>query len=182
MHTETVRISKRKPTKSRRNVIENLKNKIRNLVVLKNKEMKIKSLNSVLKFWQETIFIIALGILVGGITMNISISFQYKINIVFYCLFVLLLICLVGQFYWKNLALALWLAVILGLGSAYMILAALSDLVKMTKTDEGYLYTIFALFLSMGLTVIAISMPFKYFMPVNRIEMKTSMETEKQQT
>jgi len=144
--------------------------------------MKIKLLNSALKLWQETIFIIALGILVGGITMNISISFQYKINIVFYCLFVLLLICLIGQFYWKNLALALWLSVILGLGSAYMILAALSDLVKMTNTDEGYLYTIFALFLSMGLTVIAISMPFKYLMPVNKIEMKTSMETDRQQT
>jgi len=137
--------------------------------------MKIKSLKSVLKFWQEIIFIIALGILVGGITMNISISFQYKINIVFYCLFALLLICLIGQFYWKNLALALWLAVILGLGSAYMILAALSDLVKMTYTDEGYLYTIFALFLFMGLTVVAISMPFKYLRSVDSIEMKTSI-------
>ena len=134
--------------------------------------MDIKSLKSVLKFWQEIIFIIALVVLVGGITMNISVSFQHKINIVFYCFFVFLLICLIGQLHWKNVALALWLAVILGLGSAYMILAALSDLVKMTNTDEGYLYTVFALFLFMGLTVIAISMPFKYLKSAECIEIK----------
>ena len=137
--------------------------------------MKTKLLKSALYFWQEIIFVIVLGVLVVGITMNISISFQYKINIVFYSLFVLLLICLIGQFYWKNLVLSLWFAVIFGLGSAYMILAALSDLVKMANTDEGYLYTVFCLFLSMGLTVVAISMPFKYLKSVNKIEVKTSM-------
>jgi hypothetical protein len=136
--------------------------------------MKMKSLKSALKFWQEIVFIIALGILVFGITMNISKSFQNKINIVFYCVFVFLLICLIGQFYWKNVILALWLAAILGFGSAYMILAALSDLVKMTPTEEGYTYTIFALFLSIGMTIIAISMPFKYLKSVNNLEVKTS--------
>ena len=136
----------------------------------------MKSLKSALKFWQEIIFIIGLGIWVGGITMNISISFQYKINIVFYCLFVLLIGCLIGQFYWKSLALSLWLAVIMGLGSAWMVLAALSDLVKMTSADNGFRGLMFALFIFMGLTVIAISMPFKYIRSVNSIEKKTSME------
>jgi hypothetical protein len=135
----------------------------------------MKSLKSVLKFWQEIIFIIGLGMLVGSMTMNISISFQYKENIFFYCFFVSLLCCLIGQFYWKSLMLALGMAVILGLGSAYMILAALSDLVKMTKTDESYLYLVFALFVFMGLTVIAISMPFKYLKSVEKIERETSM-------
>jgi len=136
----------------------------------------MKSLKSALKFWQEIIFIIALGILVVGITMNISISFQYKINIVFYCIFVLLLICLIGQLYWKNVVLALWLAVILGLGSAYMILAALSDLAKMTKTDEGFVYTVFALLLSLGMTVTAFSMPVKYIKAINSQDVKTSVK------
>ena len=136
--------------------------------------MKSHSLKSALYFWQEIIFIIALGVLIIGITINISISFQYKMNIVFYCLFVLLLICLIGQFYWKKKVLSLWLAVILGLGSAYMILAALSDLVKMANTDEGYLYTVFCLFFSAGLTAIAILMPFKYLKSVSKIEVKTS--------
>jgi len=140
----------------------------------------MKLLKSVLKFWQEVIFIIGLGILVGGITMNISISFQYGVNIVFYCLFVLLIALLVGQFYWKNVALALWLAVILGLGSIWMVLAALSDLVKMTNADKGYLGLVFGLFLFMGLTVTAISMPFKYIRSVNILEKKTSMEELKQ--
>ena len=136
----------------------------------------MKSLKSALKFWQEVIFIIGLGIWVGGITMNISMSFQYGVNIVFYCLFVLLIVLLIGQFYWKNLALALWLAVILGLGSVWMVLAALSDLVKMTNADKGYYGLVFGLFLFMGLTVTAISMPFKYIRSVNILENKTSME------
>jgi uncharacterized membrane protein len=123
----------------------------------------MKSIKLALKFWQEIIFIVALGILVFGITTNISVNFTQVFNIVFYCIFVLLLICLIGQLYWKNLILALWLTVILGLGSAYMILAALSDLAKITTTDKDYIYTIFALLLSIGLTVTAISMPFKYF-------------------
>ena len=142
--------------------------------------MKSKFLKSVLKFWQEVIFIIGFGILVGGITMNISISFQDKINIGFYCWFVMLLISLIGQFYWKNFALSLWLAVQLGLGSAYMILAALSDLAKMTYTDEGYLYTVLVMFLFMGLTVTAISMPFKYLRSINNNEVETSIGKNKQ--
>ena len=122
----------------------------------------MKSLKLALKFWQEIVFLIVLGILVVGITMNILVAFKQVINIVFYGIFVLLLIGLIGQFYWKNSNLALCLAIIFGLGSTYMILAALSDLAKMVNTDEGNIYTVFCLFLSMGLTAIAISMPFKY--------------------
>ena len=133
----------------------------------KVKEMKIKLLNSALKFWQEIIFIIGLGILIGGLTMNIPALFQYKINIVFYSLFVLLLICLIGQLYWKNWFLALCLSVILGFSSLYMFLAALSDLVKMISINDVFLYTLFAMFLFMGLVVIAVTMPIKYLKPVN---------------
>jgi hypothetical protein len=134
----------------------------------------MKALKSTLKFWQEIVFVIALGILIFGITMNISVAFKQGVNIVFYCIFVFLLICLIGQFFWKSVTLSLWLAVILGFGSAYMILAALSDLAKMTPAEEGFTYTVFALFLSMGMTVVAISMPFKYLKTVNNLEVKTS--------
>ena len=61
-----------------------------------------------------------------------------------------------------------------------MVLAALSDLVKMTNADKGYLGLVFGLFLFMGLTVTAISMPFKYIRSVNILEKKTSMEELKQ--
>jgi len=132
--------------------------------------MKTKVLKSAIKFWQEIFFIIGLGVLVVGMTMNAAVAFKQGINIVFYCIFISFIICLLGQFYWKNFVLALWLAVMLGLGSAYMILAVLSDLVKMTPADDGYLYTVFGLFLFMGLTVVAISMPFKYLKSINKNE------------
>ena len=138
----------------------------------------MNALKSALKFWQEIIFIIGLGIWVGGMTMNISISFQYGVNIIFYCLFILLITCLIGQFSWKSLALALWLAVLLGLGSLWMVLAALSDLVKMSNTDKGFYGLVLGLFFFIGLTVTAISMPFKYIRSVNNIEKKSSMEEQ----
>lgn len=121
--------------------------------------MKIKLLKTVLKFWQEIIFIVGLGILVGGITMNINNSFQDTFNIVFYSLFVSLLICLIGQFYWKSWILALCLSTILGIGSFYMFMAVVSDLVKMTSIDYGLL---FGFFLFLGLVGTAITMPIKY--------------------
>jgi len=130
--------------------------------------MKNGLLKSVLRFWQEIIFLVAVGILVFGIAMNASVAFQQVFNIIFFCIFVLLLVCLFGQFYWKSIVLSVWLAVQLGFGSAYMILAALSDLAKMTPSENGYIYTVFALFLSMGLTVVAISMPFKYIKSYNQ--------------
>ena len=137
--------------------------------------MNLKSLKSALFFWQELIFAIMIGILVFGITMNISVSFKHVFNIIFYCIFVLLIFCLIGQFFWKNLLLSIWLAVQLGFGSAYMILAALSDLIKMTPSEAGYIKTVFALILSLCLTATAISMPFKYIKLANNTE-----ENEKQ--
>ena len=132
--------------------------------------MKIKSIKSSLKFWQEIVFIIGLGWLVSGITLNAAVAFKQGINIVFYCIFISFIICLLGQFYWKNFVLSLWLAIMFGLGSVWMILAALSDLVKMTPVDDGYIFTVFGLFLFMGLTVVAISMPFKYLKSINKNE------------
>jgi hypothetical protein len=126
---------------------------------------KIK-LKSTLKFWQEIVFIISIGILVCGITINNSASFQHIINIVFYCIFVSLLVCLVGQFYWKSLVLGILLSIVLGLGSIYMIFAVLSDLAKISNVEVGGFQTkvglIFGLFLFIGLTVTAITMPVKY--------------------
>ena len=121
-----------------------------------------QSLKSVLRFWQEIIFLVVVGYLVVGITMNSAVAFKQAINIAFYGFFVLLLICLIGQFYWKSLPLALWLAVILGFGSMWMIMAALSGLAKMNNSEAGFINTIIALLLFVGMTVVAISMPFKY--------------------
>ena len=140
------------------------------------------TLKSALKSWQEIIFIISLGILVFGITMNISVAFQQVINVVFYCIFALLLVCLIGQFFWKNLVLGIYLACLLGFGSLYMILAAVSDLAKLINAEATHIqffglftiseliYTILALCFSVVLTVAAISMPRKYLVKVPTIQ------------
>jgi CHASE2 domain-containing sensor protein len=123
-------------------------------------------LKTALKFWQEIIFIIALGILIFGITMNIRVSFQHTINIVFYSIFLFLFICLIGQFYWKSFALSILLAVVLGLGSGYMTLAVLLDYRETYRIVENNIHAtitiIFEFFLFLGLTATAISMLIKY--------------------
>jgi len=124
--------------------------------------MKMKSLQSALKFWQEIFFIIGLGFLVFGMTMNAAVAFKQGINIVFYCIFILLIMCLIGQFFWKNFVLALWLAVIFGLSSLYMIFGWFVELVKMTDT-----WGVVSLFFFIGLTVAAITMPVKYIKFLN---------------
>jgi len=123
----------------------------------------MKKLKSLLKFWQEIVFIVVLGRSVLLITIDISEAFQHFFNIVFFCIFILMLICILGQFFWKNPTLALWLALLLGAGSIWMTIASLSNLLRMSTEDDNYLYTIFASFLFMGLIAVAISMPFKYF-------------------
>lgn len=115
-------------------------------------------LKPVLLFWQEVFFLIVLGVLVIGMTLNISTSFQHAINIVFYCLFFLLLSGLVGQLFWRNRDLAIALSVVLGVGSGYMVLAILSDLIGGSVNVQ----TLLGLFLYFGLIVAAITMPFKY--------------------
>ena len=133
----------------------------KNIKRLMNINMKL--LKSALKFWQEIIFIIELGLLVFGMTMNANWVFKHVFSIVSYCIFVSLLICLVGQFFWKKLILAFLLAILLGLGSMYMTFTWLIYFCKMTTADDGYLFAIFLLVLYIGLTITAFSMPFKYF-------------------
>ena len=117
----------------------------------------------ILPFWQEIIFIFMLGSMLSGIITNASEMFQYTFNIVIVCIFLPVFICLIGQFFWKNLVLGMQLSIPLALGSMYMILAALSDLNKVpegnTRATVGLL---FAVILFVGLTITAISMPFKY--------------------
>ena len=129
--------------------------------------MKLGHLKTALKFWQEIVFIIAIGIIVFGMTINRKVSFQHEGNIIFYCIFVLLLACLVGQFFWKSFALSLWLAVILGLGSMYMIIAIWYDYTEMANKNGDYHDAIFGLtfglFLAVGLTITAVLMPVKYY-------------------
>jgi hypothetical protein len=89
--------------------------------------MKMKSLKSVVKFWQEVVFIIpivfgltalAKEVLLGGYTMDGA-------DIFLVCCFLPLLICLIGQFFWKSEGLAICLSVLLGTSAFVVILMAL---------------------------------------------------------
>ena len=139
----------------------------------------MKSLKSALKFWQEIIFILGLGFLIIGMTMNANVAFKQVFNIVSYCIFVSFLICLVGQFYWKNLILALMLAVLFGLGSMYMTFAWLIEFGKMSTVEEGYFFAVFSFFLFIGLTITAISMPFKYINTIQKDKVQPDNAAEK---
>ena len=103
------------------------------------------------------IFIIAIGVLVVGITMNYSVSFKDSTNIVFFCIFVSLLISLIGQLFWKNLSLAMLLATVLGLGSIYMTMGWFIEVIK-----DADIWAILAFVLFVGLSFAAITMPIKY--------------------
>ena len=120
--------------------------------------MNKTTFKSALKYWQEIIFIIALGALIFGITMNISVAFQQVGNIVAYCIFVSLLICLISQLFWKNSILGIVLSGIFGLASFYMAFGWLVD----KEAYEVSVFRIFSIILFVGLAVTAGFMLFKH--------------------
>jgi len=88
--------------------------------------MKNQSLKSVLKFWQEIVFVVPI---VFGLTALVkAVILGYTMDgadIFLVCWFVPLLICLIGQFFWKSEGLAICLSVLLGISSFVVILMAL---------------------------------------------------------
>jgi len=113
--------------------------------------MKNKSLKSVLKVWQEIVFIIAVGILVVWSLINV---FAKDIYFHIYIVFFLLLICLIGQLFWKNSILGMALSIVFGFSSFYMVFGWLVD----KETNEVPLMKILAICFFVGLTVTAVSM------------------------
>jgi len=120
--------------------------------------MKIQSLKSALKVWQEIVFLIVFGWLLIYDALNASVIFQYTGGIVLSCIFLALFICLLVQFFWKNKNFGLSLSTILGAGSVFMLLGWLIDF-----KDLQSLHLIALSFcLFSGLTVTAVSMFRKY--------------------
>jgi len=88
--------------------------------------MKTKLLKSVIRFWQEIVFVVSIGFFLIALTKWAIQSQPIDGWIVFLVLWFLpLLICLIGQFFWKNQTLAIILSVLLGLSSVVVILMAL---------------------------------------------------------
>ena len=86
----------------------------------------MKSLKSTLKYWQEIVLVVPIGLLLIEITNRVIRSQTMDGADIFMVIWFLpLLVCLVGQFFWKNEALAVTLSVLLGLSSVIVILMAL---------------------------------------------------------
>ena len=88
--------------------------------------MKNKSLKSVLKFWQEIVLIVLIGLLLIEITKNRGLQQTMDGADIFMVIWFLpLLVCLIVQFFRKSEALALTLSVLLGISAVIVILMAL---------------------------------------------------------
>lgn len=88
--------------------------------------MTVKSLKSILKFWQEIVFAVPIGF--GLTVLAITAILGYTMDgwdIFLVCFFVPLFICLIGQFFLKSGVLASLLSVLLGISSFIVILMAL---------------------------------------------------------
>ena len=82
----------------------------------------MKLLKSALKFWQEIVFMIPVGILMTIFLVDVlNGRFIDGLGIAIICFHAVLFVCLVGQFFWKNGTLALCLTPLLVLYSLFWI-------------------------------------------------------------
>jgi FtsH-binding integral membrane protein len=123
----------------------------------------MKSLKSMLKIWQEIALI--LPIVFGLTLLAKAVMLGYTMDgadIFLVCFFVPLLICLIGQFFWKNKGLAICLSVLLGISSFVVILMALYG-ISTTSIETIMTQSIIMLIWGIIGVVAAITMPKKYF-------------------
>lgn len=86
----------------------------------------MRILKLALKFWQEIVFVVAIGLLFAEMTKWVIQSQTIDgWDIFLICSLFPLFIFLIGQFFWKNKTVAIWLSVLLGLSSVITILMAL---------------------------------------------------------
>ncbi len=80
----------------------------------------------------------------------------------------LLLICMIGQLYWKNKALSVFFAIIFSLVSCYMYLALISEVYEFPQdSPEALKMFLTGSFIIIPFGIIAIRMPYKYIREIN---------------
>ena len=122
--------------------------------------MKIKSLRLVLKFWQEIVFVLPIGLLFIEIIKWIIRSQTMDVwDILLVIWFLPLFICLIGQFFWKNEALAFTLSVLLGFTSVIVIFMALVGIFHSPSYNTQHIPM---LIIGIVCVIAAIKMPAKY--------------------
>ena len=120
----------------------------------------MKSLKEVLKFWQEIVSIVPIGLLLIEITKWVIRSQTMdRWDIFLVCWMLPLFICLIGQFFWKNQTLAVTLSVLLGLSSVIAILMALYGIFN---SPSYRIESIAMLIIGLVCVIAAFKMPAKY--------------------
>ena len=136
--------------------------------------MKTKSLKSVLKFWQEILFVVPIGILlvvmVSDVFMRQTSMFDDGLGIATFCFLLFLFICLIGQFFWKNENLSICLTPLLVLYSLFWVFVSIYLLIEHSKKVPLIEILIMVLFLVLALFLVfaAITMPRKYNSTINK--------------
>lgn len=122
--------------------------------------MEPKLLKSALKFWQEIAFLVPIGLLLIEITKWVMRSQTMDgWNIFLVLWFLPLFICLLGQFFWKNEALAITLSLFLGLSSVVVILMAFYGIINSPSHRIG---SIVMLIIGVVCIIATFTMPIKY--------------------
>ncbi|MEL0653311.1 hypothetical protein V6246_17960 [Algibacter sp. TI.3.09] len=112
---------------------------------------------SLLKYWQEIVFIISIGLLLFEITkFNLTQNSIDSWDIVLLSLIFPLFVCLIGQFYWNNKTLSTALSVLLTIGSFIVVLMALYFIgttnSKFLQAISMLIFGIFLLFTAFTMT------------------------------
>ena len=126
----------------------------------KFKQMKIQSLKSVLRFWQEIVFVVPIVLLLIEITKWVMRSQTMDgWDIFLVCFMLPLLICIIGQCFWKNQTLAIILSVLLGLSCVTVNFMALYSIFNSPSYRTE---SIAMLIIGVVLVIAAFKMPAKY--------------------
>jgi len=115
---------------------------------------------STLKFWQEIVFVVPIGLLFIELTKWVMRSQAMDGWDIFLVIWMLpLFVCLIGQFFWKNQTLAIILSVLLGLSSVTVIFMALYGIFNSPSYRTE---SIAMLIIGVVLVIAAFKMPAKY--------------------
>lgn len=117
--------------------------------------MKTQRLKNVLSFFPEAILL--------SMTLFMLIADLLKSSSVNYIVLVLIGLIL-GMIFLKNKCIAILISSLIALGSAYMLLAVLSEYYEFPAGDtEGIKMLLFGFLLFVSVIILAVVMPFKYF-------------------
>jgi len=122
----------------------------------------METLKSTLKFWQEIIFVAPIGIFLTGMLIDVfkgqPSMFDDALGIATFCFLLILFICLIGQFFWKNTVLSFILTPILVLYSLFWVFVSIA----MPRDNPYNNLRIVVLISALFFIFAAITMPIKY--------------------